>query len=63
MVVDLLNCDKRGATYMLPLGALRVRGTLYWLAQYSSWDNERYVVVEIKEKSVKAVVNAWGGSC
>ena len=63
MVVDLLNCDKRGATYMLPLGAMRVRGTLYWLAQYSSWDNERYVVVEIKEKSVKAVVSAWGGSC
>jgi hypothetical protein len=61
--VDLLNCDKRGATYMLPLGAMRVRGSLYWLAQYSGWDSERYDVVEIKQKSVKVVVNAWGGSC
>ena len=63
MAVDLLNCDKRGASYMLPLGAMRLRGSLYWLAQYSGWDFERYVVVEIKQKSVKAVVNAWGGSC
>jgi hypothetical protein len=63
MRVDLLNCEKRGASYMLPLGAMRVRGSLYWLAQYSGWDDERYVVVEIKDRSVKLVVNAWGGSC
>jgi hypothetical protein len=63
MRVDLLNCDKRGASYMLPLGAMRLRGSLYWLAQYSGWDDERYVVVEIKEKSVKVVLNTWGGSC
>jgi hypothetical protein len=63
MRVDLLNCDKRGASYMLPLGAMRLRGSLYWLAQYSGWDDERYVVVEIKEKSVKVALNTWGGSC
>jgi hypothetical protein len=63
MSVDLLSCDRRGAGYMLPLGAMRLRGTLYWLAQFSGWDHERYVVVEVKEKAVSAVVNAWGGSC
>jgi hypothetical protein len=63
MSVDLLNCDKRGARYMLPLGAMRLRGSLYWLAQYSGWDNERYVVDEIKQKSIKAVISAFGGSC
>jgi hypothetical protein len=63
MSVDLLACDRRGASYMLPLGAIRLHGTLYWLAQFSGWDHERYVVVEVKDKAVAAVVNAWGGSC
>jgi len=63
MTVDLLACDLRGASYMLPFGVMRLRGNLYWLAQFSGWDHERYVVVEVKEKSVKAVVNSWGGSC
>jgi hypothetical protein len=63
MTVDLLNCNLRGASYMLPLGAMRLRGNLYWLAQFSGWDHERYVVVEVKDKSLKAVVNSWGGSC
>jgi hypothetical protein len=62
-VADVLPCNRRGATYMLPLGVMRVAGKRYWLAQFSGWDHERYVVIEIKDKSVKAVVNAWGGSC
>jgi len=62
-VVDLLECNRKGATYMLPLGAMRVSGQLFWLAQFSGWDHERYVVIEIKPKTVESVVNAWGGSC
>ncbi len=61
--VDLLACNRAGANYMLPLGAMRVGGKLYWLAQFSGWDQERYVVVEIKRKSVQAAVDVWGGSC
>jgi len=63
MTVDLLGCDRRGANYMLPLGTMRIAGTLYWLAQFAGWNNERYVVVEIKQKTVEAVVNTQGGSC
>lgn len=63
MTVDLLRCDRRGANYMMPLGAMRIARTLYWVAQFAGWDNERYVVVEIKQNTVEAVVNAWGGSC
>jgi hypothetical protein len=63
MTVDLLRCDRRGANYMLPLGAMRIDRTLYWLAQFAGWNSERYVVVEIKPKTVEAVVSAWGGSC
>ena len=63
MAVDLLNCDRQAASYMLPLGVIRVDDRLYWLAQFSGWDHERYVVLEVKKKSVEVVVNRWGGAC
>ncbi len=62
-IVDVLRCDRGGASYMLPLGAMRLAGKSYWLAQFSGWDHERYVVVEIKPRAVEAVLNVWGGSC
>jgi hypothetical protein len=63
MSVDILNCDRRGASYMLPLGAMRVGGRLFWLAQFSGWDHERYVVIEITAKNAEAIVSTWGGGC
>jgi hypothetical protein len=63
MAVDLLNCDRLGASYMLPLGAFSLDGRLFWLAQFSGWDHERYVVLEIKKKTVDVTVNSWGGAC
>jgi len=63
MTVDVLNCDRRGASYMLPLGALHIANRLFWFAQFSGWDHERYVVVEVTPKAAQAVVSAWGGGC
>jgi hypothetical protein len=63
MTVDLLNCDRLGASYMLPLGAVRVGARMFWLAQFSGWDHERYVVVEITAKNAEALVSTWGGGC
>ena len=63
MAVDLLRCTKYGATYMLPLGAIRSGGRTFWIVQYSGWDHERYVVVEVKKNKVEALVSAYGGSC
>jgi hypothetical protein len=62
-VVDLLRCDRADASYMLPLGVLRESGRLFWLAQFSGWDHERFVVAEIKPKTVEAVMSVWGGGC
>jgi len=62
-VVDLLQCNRSGASYMFPFGVLRLGGKLFWLAQFSGWDNERFVVVEVKPKGVEARVNVYGGSC
>jgi len=62
-VVDLLRCDRAGASYMLPLGVVRIANRLYWLAQFSGWDHERFAVLEIKEKTVEAALSVWGGGC
>jgi hypothetical protein len=61
--VDLLSCNRAGASYMWPFGAMRVADKLFWLAQFSGWNHERYVVVEVKRKTVEAVLSVWGGSC
>jgi hypothetical protein len=61
--VDLLRCDRAGASYMLPLGVIREGGRLFWLAQFSGWDHERFVVAEVKPKTVEAAVSVWGGGC
>lgn len=61
--VDLLPCNRAGASYMLPFGVIRAAGKPYWLTQFSGFDHERYVVIEIKPKTVEAVLSVWGGSC
>ena len=63
MAVDLLRCNKYGASYMLPLGAIHSGGRTFWIVQYSGWDQERYVVVEVKKNGVRAVISSWGGAC
>jgi hypothetical protein len=63
MVVDALNCNRQGASYMMPLGVVRLGTRVFWLAQFSGWDHERYVVIEPKARAVDAVVSVWGGGC
>ena len=63
MLVDVLECDRRGASYMLPLGIVRARNKAFWVAQFSGWDHERYVVIELKPKGVDVVLDTWGGGC
>jgi len=64
MATDLLDCRRSTATYMLPLGVMRPdTDHLFWIAQFSGWNHERYVVLEIKKKKVDVKVNVWGGSC
>jgi hypothetical protein len=63
MAVDLLACDRSGASYMLPLGVMRPGNRLFWIAQFSGWDHERFVIVEVKPKGVEVAANVWGGGC
>ncbi len=63
MLVDVLDCDRRGASYMLPLGVLKLNDRVFWLAQFSGFDHERYAVSEITPKAVVGALNTFGGSC
>lgn len=63
MTVDETDCERHGASYMLPLGVIRTGPRVFWIVQFSGWDHERYVVIEPKAKSVDAVLNVWGGGC
>ncbi len=61
--VDVLPCTRFGASYMLPLGVMRTGDRLFWLAQFSGGDHERYAVLEITPKKVDVMVSTWGGGC
>ena len=63
MFVDVWPCNRFGASYMLPLGVVRAAGRLFWIAQFSGWDHERYAVVEMTPKKVEVMVSTWGGGC
>lgn len=41
-------CDRQTASYMLPLGLLRLRDRLHWVFQLSGQDHEWYVVAETR---------------
>jgi hypothetical protein len=61
--VDVLPCNGFGASYMLPLGVIRTAGRLFWLAQFSGAEHERYTVLELTPKKVDVMVSTWGGGC
>jgi hypothetical protein len=63
MTVDLVSCDRYNASYMLPFGVMKIADHMYWIAQFSGWNHERFVVIDVKPKGVEAVLNVWGGSC
>jgi hypothetical protein len=61
--VMVLDCDRSVASYMLPLGVVRVAGRTFWLAQFSGWEGEQYEVIEITAKGINRVVTHLGGAC
>ncbi len=61
--VTVLNCDRDGASYMLPLGIVRLSDRTYWLSQFSGWDGMHFEVDEIEPKMVRTVVDRFGGGC
>jgi len=55
--------DQANPEYLLPLGAFRVDGKLFWAVQWSGRGRERYAVLEIGQKKVSEVIGVAGGGC
>jgi hypothetical protein len=61
--VSVVPCDRDTLSYMLPLGVMSTSHGLYWIAQWSGWDHEKYDILEIGERSIAPVLTVSGGSC
>jgi len=54
-------CDRRGVSYMLPFGRMRVNDRDHWIVQMSGRDHEWYAVVEAAADRVKYVAEFQAG--
>jgi hypothetical protein len=59
----LMYCDRLGASYMLPLGRIRVREASYWIYQLSGYDSEWYAVAELERSKVRFVAEYAASTC
>lgn len=56
-------CDRRGVTYMLPLGLIKAGGLTYWAYQLSGYNREGYGVSRPTPKEIVGEVAYSGGNC
>ncbi len=54
-------CDREKASYMLPLGQLRVRDRTHWVFQMSGQDHEWYAVAELTPGRSRYVAEYYAG--
>jgi hypothetical protein len=55
-------CDRRGVSYMLPFGQLKVNDRVHWIVQMSGRDHEWYAVVEATPDRARYVAEFQAGS-
>jgi hypothetical protein len=54
-------CDRKGVTYMLPLGVVKAGGQTFWVFQTSGFTGEWYSVVRPSPKGVEYHVDYFAG--
>ena len=55
-------CDRRGVSYMLPFGQMKVNDRVHWIVQMSGRDHEWYAVVEATPDRPRYVAEFQAGS-
>jgi hypothetical protein len=63
LTAQITYCDRKGVSYMLPLGLVRANGDLFWVFQFSGFEEEWYEVVEPTRNGVKSRVAYPAGGC
>lgn len=61
--VFVTDCDAKEASIGLPLAAFRVSGQLFWVLQAHGYEDETYVIAEIRETAVRYPIEVNGGGC
>jgi hypothetical protein len=61
--VFITNCDAIDARTALPLAALRLSGDLFWVLQEHGYEDETYIVADVRPGGVRYVLVANGGGC
>jgi hypothetical protein len=56
-------CDRRGVSYMLPLGLIKARGRSYWAFQLSGYGQESYVIAHPRRKIIMQEVFYTAAGC
>jgi hypothetical protein len=56
-------CDRKGVSYMLPLGLMTVEGKTYWIYQKSGFDSEWYVVARPASRAIEIHAEYAAGGC
>lgn len=60
---NVAYCDRKGASYMLPWALFRARDKVYWIFQFSGFEEEWYEVAEPKRGGVTSHVAYRVGFC
>ena len=61
--VFLTDCDAKEARTGVPLAAFRVSGQLFWVLQEHGYEDETYLIVEIRASEVRYPIEVNGGGC
>jgi hypothetical protein len=56
-------CDRKGVSYMLPFGLIRADGKVYWVYQFSGFEEEWYEVSEPTRRGIQSHVAFPAGGC
>jgi hypothetical protein len=56
-------CDRKDATFLLPLGLIEARGQSYWVYQLSGYSRESYFVARPKPKEIETPIFYDAGFC
>ena len=60
---NVTYCDRRGVTYMLPLGLIKAQGKSYWAFQLSGYGREGYMVVRPTRNDADIVAHYSAAFC
>lgn len=63
LAAKVTYCDRKGVGYMLPFGLIRADRNIYWVYQFSGFEQEWYEVAEPTRSGVKNHIAFPAGGC